>query len=98
MATTTEYGLGPFTYPCGWFMIADSAKAPIFQIMQIKNDGPFPKVRDWYRQFYNPREEAADQQAKMNGKYYTPWLEQAAGAGRRRCTRSILVPGNQSCT
>jgi len=26
MATTTEYGLGPFTYPRGWFMIADSAE------------------------------------------------------------------------
>ena len=54
-----------------------SAKAPIFQIMQIKNDGPFHEVREWYRQFYNPRHEAADRQAKMNGKYYTPWLEQA---------------------
>ena len=97
MATTTEYGPGPFTSM--WLVHdRDSAKAPIFQIMQIKNDGPFPKVRDWYRQFYNPREEAADRQAKMNGKYYTPWLEQAAGAGSRRCTRSILVPGNQSCT
>ena len=24
MATTAEYGLGPFTYPRGWFMIADA--------------------------------------------------------------------------
>ncbi len=53
------------------------AKAPIFQIMQIKSDGPFHKVREWYRQFYNPREESAERQAKVNGKYYTSWLEHA---------------------
>ena len=53
------------------------AKAPIFQIMQIRSDGPFNKIREWYRQFYNPREEAAARQAKVNGTYYTDWLKPA---------------------
>ncbi|MCY4565112.1 MAG: Rieske 2Fe-2S domain-containing protein [Gammaproteobacteria bacterium] len=53
------------------------AKAPIFQIMQIKSDGPFHKIREWYRQFYNPREETAERQAKVNGTYYTDWLKPA---------------------
>lgn len=57
-----------------------SAKAPVFQILQIKSDGPFHKVREWYKQFYNPREEAAGRQEKMNGKYFTPWLEPAPDA------------------
>ena len=26
MATTAEYGLGPFTFPRGWFMIADATE------------------------------------------------------------------------
>ena len=53
------------------------AKEPIFQIMQVKSDGPFHKVREWYRQFYNPRAEVADRQAKVNGVYYTSWLKPA---------------------
>ena len=61
-------------------------KAPIFQIMQIRSDGPFNKIREWYRQFYNPREEAAERQAKVNGTYYTNWLkpapEQVVARGR----------------
>lgn len=53
------------------------SKAPILKIMQIKSDGPFSKVREWYRQFYNPREEIADRQCKLNGTYYTSWLKPA---------------------
>ncbi len=53
------------------------AKAPVFQILQIKSDGPFHKVREWYRQFYNPRTEAVDRQAKVNGTYATNWLKPA---------------------
>ncbi|MBS0324680.1 MAG: (2Fe-2S)-binding protein, partial [Proteobacteria bacterium] len=30
-------------------------KAPCFQGMYVAGDGPFRKVRQWYRQFYNPR-------------------------------------------
>lgn len=54
-------------------------KAPCIQIMQVIGDGPFGKVRDWYRQFFNPRKDAAKYQAKANGKWITkgtnrdPW-------------------------
>lgn len=54
-----------------------TAKAPIFQITQIKSDGPFHKIREWYRQFYNPREEIAPRQSKVNGTYLTNWLKPA---------------------
>ena len=54
-----------------------TAKAPILQIMQIKSDGPFHKIREWYRQFYNPREEIAGRQARVNGTYLTNWLKPA---------------------
>ncbi len=54
-----------------------NAKDPVFQILQIKSDGPFHKIREWYQQFYNPREEAANRQAKMNGTYLTSWLKPA---------------------
>ena len=54
-----------------------TAKAPILQIMQIKSDGPFHKIREWYRQFYNPREEIAGRQATVNGTYLTNWLKPA---------------------
>ena len=54
-----------------------TAKAPVFQIMRIKGDGPFHKIREWYRQFYNPREEVADRQTKVNGTYLTNWLKPA---------------------
>jgi 3-ketosteroid 9alpha-monooxygenase subunit A len=32
-----------------------SNKRPALSILQIAADGPFPAVRAWYRQFYNPR-------------------------------------------
>ena len=54
-----------------------ASKAPVLQIMQIKSDGPFSKVREWYRQFYNPREEIAACQANANGVYHTSWLKPA---------------------
>jgi len=54
-----------------------TAKQPALQIMQIKSDGPFHKVREWYGQFYNPRSESAERQARVNGKYFTSWLEPA---------------------
>ena len=39
--------------------------------MVVPNDGPFAKVRAWYRQFYNPRSMAADIQARVNGTVVT---------------------------
>ena len=53
------------------------SKAPVFQILQIKSDGPFHKLREWYGQFYNPRAEIAERQARVNGTYLTSWLKPA---------------------
>ena len=44
-----------------------------------RGDGPFDKVRIWYRQFYNPRAKAETWQKRVNGRYTTrgtsndPW-------------------------
>ena len=38
------------------------------QIMQVVGDGPFGKVRTWYKQFFNPRADAKSYQNKVNGK------------------------------
>ena len=54
-----------------------TSKAPVLQILQLKSDGPFHKIRDWYKQFYNPRAEAEQRRTKVNGKYYTSWLDPA---------------------
>jgi len=35
--------------------------------LQIPADGPFHKVRTWYRQFYNPRGKVKDFTSKVNG-------------------------------
>jgi 3-ketosteroid 9alpha-monooxygenase subunit A len=37
-----------------------SNKAPCFQVLQIPTDGPFDKLRLWYKQFYNRRERAGE--------------------------------------
>jgi 3-ketosteroid 9alpha-monooxygenase subunit A len=44
-----------------------SNKSPCFQPMQIPADGPYNKVRTWYKQFYNPRARAKDFQGQVNG-------------------------------
>lgn len=46
-------------------------KEPALSIMQIPDDGPFHKERIWYRQFYNPRDKAADIQRRVNGVHTT---------------------------
>ncbi len=49
--------------------------------MMVKGDGPFHKVRIWYKQFYNPRARAAEFQKRVNGHIVTqgterdPWPE-----------------------
>jgi len=35
--------------------------------LAIPNDGPYGKVRTWYRQFYNPRDKAPGIQSRVNG-------------------------------
>ena len=44
-----------------------STKQPCLQVMQIPTDGPFDKVRTWYKQFYHPRAEVAAIQRQVNG-------------------------------
>jgi len=58
-------------------------KEPCLQIMQVPGDGPFGKVRTWYKQFYNPRKDAETYQNAVNGTYISkgtkrdPWPEAA---------------------
>jgi 3-ketosteroid 9alpha-monooxygenase subunit A len=54
-------------------------KRPCLTPMMVRGDGPFDKVRIWYKQFYNPRAQAATFQTRVNGSYITrgtktaPW-------------------------
>ncbi|WP_206019761.1 Rieske 2Fe-2S domain-containing protein [Pseudomaricurvus alkylphenolicus] len=56
-------------------------KNPCFQLLKVIGDGPFGQVRRWYKQFYDPREEALKIQEKCNGRIVTkgtvrdPWPE-----------------------
>jgi 3-ketosteroid 9alpha-monooxygenase subunit A len=56
-----------------------SNKRPCIHPMMVRGDGPFDKVRIWYRQFYNPRAQAKTFQTRVNGRYTTrgtksaPW-------------------------
>lgn len=62
------------------FEIWGNKRACIHPLM-VKGDGPFHKVRIWYKQFYNPRARAAEFQARVNGTIETsgttnaPWPE-----------------------
>lgn len=46
-------------------------KGPAIDILRVPTDGPFHKSRIWYRQFYNPRAQAAEFQARANGLHRT---------------------------
>ena len=54
-------------------------KRPCINPMMVKGDGPFDKLRIWYKQFYNPRARAGEFHARVNGTYATrgtsdaPW-------------------------
>jgi 3-ketosteroid 9alpha-monooxygenase subunit A len=39
--------------------------------LAIPKDGPYAKVRLWYRQFYNPRDKAPEIQSRVNGLHVT---------------------------
>lgn len=39
--------------------------------LAVPNDGPYGKVRLWYRQFYNPRDKAPEIQGRVNGVHVT---------------------------
>jgi 3-ketosteroid 9alpha-monooxygenase subunit A len=36
--------------------------------MMVQGDGPFDKVRIWYKQFFNPRARAEEFQKRVNGR------------------------------
>ena len=46
-----------------------SNKRACIHPMMVRGDGPFDKVRIWYRQFYNPIARAEVFQARVNGRY-----------------------------
>ena len=58
-------------------------KRPCIHPMMVRGDGPFDKVRIWYKQFYNPRAAAAQYQSRVNGLYVArgttrdPWDDAA---------------------
>ena len=42
-------------------------KRPCLKPLQIPADGPFHKLRTWYKQFYNPRSRSPEFTEKVNG-------------------------------
>ncbi|MBC7491495.1 MAG: aromatic ring-hydroxylating dioxygenase subunit alpha [Novosphingobium sp.] len=60
-----------------------SNKRPCINPLMVRGDGPFDKLRVWYRQFYNPRARAGEFHARVNGHYVTrgtteaPWTSAA---------------------
>lgn len=58
-------------------------KRPCLNPMMVKGDGPFDKLRIWYKQFYNSHARAVEFQARVNGRYITrgtsssPWQDVA---------------------
>lgn len=58
-------------------------KRPCTAPLMVQGDGPFDKVRIWYKQFFNPRARAGEFQTRVNGKIITrgtsthPWDEVA---------------------
>jgi 3-ketosteroid 9alpha-monooxygenase subunit A len=46
-------------------------KKPCFQPMVVREDGPYGRVRAWYKQFYNPRARIDEYQARVNGEIVT---------------------------
>jgi 3-ketosteroid 9alpha-monooxygenase subunit A len=58
-------------------------KRPCLSPLMVKGDGPFDKLRIWYKQFYNPRARAEEFQTRVNGRYVTrgtssaPWQDVA---------------------
>ena len=52
-------------------------KRPCLNPMMVKGDGPFDKLRIWYKQFYNDRARAGEFQARVNGHYVTRGTQDA---------------------
>lgn len=54
-----------------------SNKRPCINPMMVRGDGPFDKVRVWYRQFYGSRVQADALQKRVNGRYTTRGTKEA---------------------
>ena len=44
-------------------------KRPAIRIMQLRKDGPFRTMRQWYGQFYDERSKVGQYHAKLNGRH-----------------------------
>lgn len=78
IATATAYEeAGVFAFAQD-FEIWGNKRACVNPLM-VKGDGPFDKLRIWYKQFYNPRARAGEFHARVNGHYVSrgtkaaPW-------------------------
>ena len=49
-------------------------KGPALNLLRLPGDGPFHHGRTWYRQFYNPRAQAAQFQARADGSHASQGL------------------------
>jgi len=54
-------------------------KGPAFNIQRLPTDGPFHRGRAWYKQFYNPRAQASEHQARADGVHHTKDMAPAPG-------------------
>ena len=58
-------------------------KRPALTIMSVPTEGPFGKGRQWYKQFYNPRDTAKAIREKVNGIYHVKVLEKPGEMARQ---------------
>lgn len=78
IATAAAYeGAGVFAFAQDFEIWGN--KRPCLNPLMVKGDGPFDKLRIWYKQFYNPRARAGEFHARVNGQYVSrgtktaPW-------------------------
>jgi 3-ketosteroid 9alpha-monooxygenase subunit A len=61
-------------------------KRPATNILQIVDDGPYHKLRQWYRQFYNPRTRVAEITRGVDGVYGVRGLPRTLDEAHARMT------------
>lgn len=62
-----DVGLAAFSQDFAIWRTKDAAT----QILRVPTDGPFQRLRTWYKQFYNPRAKAKEFQSQVNGSHGT---------------------------
>lgn len=70
-----DNGLAAFSQD---FSIWETKEAAI-QILMVGQDGPFHRLRQWYRQFYNPVADAPKWQERANGHHATSGMPGYSG-------------------